>query len=654
MKSVRLRLLIMALAPLVVLMPLLLWLGMSRWTSDYDEVLIANVESDLRIAAQYLDTIMDGTDANLAMVAGSKDFSDHVAQSSDLTAFLEQKRNELGLDFLYFQPQGAPVQTRSWPVVENALAGARGTVIDIFENDDFAALPPTLKDRARIQLVPTEAAVPTDRNVEDRGMVVHAATPVQLPGATGALVGGILLNKNLQFIDTINELVYLNAVTGGTRQGTATLFLDDVRISTNVRLFDDERALGTRVSAEVRQAVLGDGKTWLDRAFVVNDWYISGYLPITDSFGARVGMLYVGFSEAPFTNAKRAAVAAMLVAFFVVLMISAPVFLWLAKSIFAPLERMTKTMSTVARGNLSARNGDVGTQDEVGIVAAHMDRLLDGIEDRDEKLRAWARDLETRVEDRTQELKDANQKLETTYKQLVMNEKLASIGEITAGVAHEINNPVAVIQGNVDVIRETLGAGAAPIKTELSLIDRQVTRIEAIVGKLLQFARPSEYASSAQVIVLPLVVADCLVLVDHVFTRGHITVKTDFHEVPAVRVDTGEMQQVIINLLMNAAQAMEMQGTLSLTLEAASHEGRAGARLSVADTGPGVPEDVLKSVFDPFFTTKLSEGTGLGLSISQTIIQRAKGMISVENKPTGGAIFHVWLPSASMDELAAE
>ena len=147
-------------------------------------------------------------------------------------------------------------------------------------------------------------------------MVVQSASPVNLgDGREAVLVGGILLNQNLVFIDTINDLVYREASLPEGSQGTATLFLDDVRISTNVRLFEGRRALGTRVSAAVRSAVLGEGQTWLDSAFVVNDWYISAYEPIEDSRGKRVGMLYVGFLEAPFTAAKHQTVLTIVAAF---------------------------------------------------------------------------------------------------------------------------------------------------------------------------------------------------------------------------------------------------------------------------------------------------------------------------------------------------
>lgn len=657
--SVRLRLLLLALLPLIVLMPFLLFLGMNRWTSDYDKVLIANVESDLRIAEQYLSRLMVGTATDIRGIAESKSFLDLLSDDQKQSrAFLAAKQQELGLDFLYFLPRDlAP--PAPWPVVASALEGAPDTQIDVFSAEDLARFPGRLDIRARISLIETEAAVPTDRTVEDRGMVIHAAAPVVLGGHDGALVGGVLLNRNLQFIDAINALVYLNAVTGGERQGTATLFLDDVRVSTNVRLFEDVRALGTRVSASVRHAVLTEGKTWLDRAFVVNDWYISGYLPLTDSFGDRVGMLYVGFLEAPFTAAKQAAFLWMLFAFFALLVLSAPVFLWLAKGIFAPLERMSQTMHKVETGNLSARIGDTGARDEIGEVAAHLDRLLDDVQERDQALRSWADELNQRVDARTAELREANAKLEQTFKQLVISEKLASIGEITAGVAHEINNPVAVIQGNVDVIRETLGTQTAPIKTELALIDRQVGRISAIVGKLLQFARPSEFSGADDLTDMAPLIDDCLVLVDHILTQSEIEVrKSVAPDLSLVRIDPGELQQVVVNLIVNAIQAMAGQGRLTLRLSPAPREGAAGVALSVRDTGPGIPQDKLASVFDPFFTTKQGEGTGLGLSISQTLIQRAGGQISVANTPTGGAEFTVWLPDASAsdaaDDVAAE
>ncbi|MEE2945492.1 MAG: cache domain-containing protein [Pseudomonadota bacterium] len=649
MNSVRLKLLVLALAPLGILLPLLMLLAMARWTTDYDQLLISKVDSDLRIAEQYLGRILTGTGAGVEAIADSRSFETVLLKSDhSRTEYLEQMRKAQALDFLYFLPEGEAPPTRRWPVIRSAMEGQRSSQIDIFSAEDLAAFP-LLANRARIDLIETQAAVPTDRTVEDRGMVVHTAAPVNLPDHRGVLVGGILLNRNLDFIDTINALVYLNAATNGGRQGTATLFLEDVRVSTNVRLFEDVRALGTRVSAEVRAAVLNEGQTWLNRAFVVNDWYISGYLPLIDSYGERVGMLYVGFLEEPFANAKRAAYLTMLASMATVLILSAPLFLRMARGIFAPLEQMTRTMKRVERGDLAARIGDVGQKDEIGQVATHLDTLLDQVQERDSALRSWAEELNDRVDRRTAELRAAKDKLEETFQQLVTSEKLASIGEITAGVAHEINNPVAVIQGNVDVMRQTLGADAEGLKTELDLIDRQVQRIDGIVGKLLQFARPTDYTASGGGVELAQLVEDCRGLIAHVQPQENVRVTTEFAPAPNAAISAGEMQQVVVNLMINAVQAMNGVGELALTIRPAQNDAQDGVELTVADSGPGIDTDNLNQVFDPFHTTKLGEGTGLGLSISQTLIRQAGGTISVSNRPQGGAIFSVWLPAAARD-----
>lgn len=126
------------------------------------------------------------------------------------------------------------------------------------------------------------------------------------------LAGARLLNRNVAFIDDLNAIVYPPDVLMEGSHGTATVFLGDVRVVTNVRLPEGgERAIGTRVSAAVHEAVLGRGQRWHDRAFVVSDWYVSGYLPLVDSRERRVGMLYVGFLEAPFATARSRAMGLM-------------------------------------------------------------------------------------------------------------------------------------------------------------------------------------------------------------------------------------------------------------------------------------------------------------------------------------------------------
>jgi two-component system NtrC family sensor kinase len=644
-RSVRLQLLVMALVPLMVLLPVLLVMGISRWNNDYNNLLIAKVESELQVAEQYLQRIVGATGTSVEALAASLAIQ-KAAENGQLNDFLTLEKDALGLDFLSIvQPTSIDEHMQKWPVVQSALTGTARTAVDLFEAEDLLMIDVALAEQAELILIPTEAAVPTNKVAETRGMMIHTAAPVSINGSQRVLMGGILLNRNLDFIDTINTLVYQRKNTAEDPRGTATLFLEDVRISTNVRLFENVRALGTRVSAEVRRAVLDQGQTWLDRAFVVNDWYISGYLPIYDSFDQRIGMLYVGFLEEPFRLVKRDAIAMMWIAFIGVLIVFIPVFLRLAGGIFSPLERMTKTMRRVETGDLTARNNLNQSGGEIAEVSHHLDHLLDQVQERDKQLRDWADDLNVRVEERTAQLQEANRKLETTYKQLVMSEKLASIGEITAGVAHEINNPVAVIQGNVDVVRLTLGEQAEPVKTELDLIDRQIMRIGGIVGKLLQFARPSDYGKFEEHVNLRDVTQDSLGLVDHVYASNDIDVKLEFTNVPDVKINPSELQQVIINLIINAVQAMDGKGILTIQSHVLERDGKNGVCLAFHDSGPGISEDTINTIFDPFFTTKRAKGTGLGLSISQTIIQTAGGIITADNHPKGGALMSIWLPT---------
>ena len=641
-RSVRARILLIALLPLLILLPLLLATAVQNWSARFDEVLIAKVHSELTIAQQHLEGLAKNRTSGIEALAGSVRFQQN--NGPDLPEFLVEERRALGLDFLYFLSSvpdaGSGPEGQRWPVVRAALSGQPSSAIDLFSAEDLTAISPDLAARARLPLIATRAAVPTDKQAETRGMIVHVAVPA--PG--GALVGGVLLNRNLGFIDEMNDLVYpADSLTGGN-QGTATLFLEDVRISTNVRLFEDVRALGTRVSAAVRAQVLERGEVWLDRAFVVNDWYVSAYEPIIDSYGNRVGMLYVGFLEARFTEAKRRTLYLIGLMFGAVLLVSIPVLLRWGRSIFKPLERMDGVIRAVEEGDLTARVRLGSDANEIARVAGHLDTLLDQVQERERRLRDWAEELESRVAERTSDLEQANRQLDMTTRQLIVSEKLAAIGEITAGVAHEINNPLAVIQGNLDVIHDELGSRAPEWRTEFSLIQEQIQAIHILVSKLLRFARPEEYADAGTGQDPNTIIRETMPLVHHVLVGGGIKVSLECRATALVKINPTELQQVLVNLVINAAQAMPSGG--SLVIASAEVETPAGrmVEISVTDSGTGISPEVLQRIFDPFFTTKRAEGTGLGLSISRNLAARAGGDLSATSTPGQGSRFTLRLP----------
>ena len=197
-------------------------------------------------------------------------------------------------------------------------------------------------------------------------------------------------------------------------------------------------------------------------------------------------------------------------------------------------------------------------------MAGHLDQLLLAVDDKTRTLQRWAQELDAKVAERTRALAESHQSLQQAQAQLVKSEKLAAIGQLTASVAHEINNPIAVMQGNLDLVRETLGPQALPIAPELKLMDQQIERMRLIVTQLLQYARPNDYAGYMEAVDVNDALSSSLVLVEHLLSRTHITVQRQWQASRPVHINRQELQQVLINLMINAIQAMPEGGELLL------------------------------------------------------------------------------------------
>jgi len=651
-RSFRVRLLLLALLPLGVVLPLLLAV-LTIWGGDYfDRLLTTKVRTDLAVAHGYFERVTDGVGSSVEGLANSARLGRALVLPADRRAgtiaeLLAEVRLGQRLDFLRFLDVDRSNRVAAdWPVIKAALAGVARTETEIFSAAQLRQIDPVLAERALTPLIATANAQPDQRQMEDRGLMVHSAAAVRDADGRllGVLEGGVLLNKNLAFIDRLNDIVYPAGALPVGSAGTATLFLGDVRVATNVRLFEGGRAIGTRVSAAVHAAVLDEGRTWLDRAFVVNDWYVSAYEPLLDSHEQRIGMLYVGFLDGPFAQARQQTFA-IVVGLFALAMGVAAIFavIW-ARRVFRPIERMHTTMHAIERGDADARVGEVETEDELGVVAAHFDQLLDRLQAQAESLKRWGDSLDAKVAERTAELEQAVADLRAAQSQLVMNEKMAAIGQLTAGVAHEINNPIAVIQGNLDVLRDILGPAAEPVAPEIRLIHEQVHRIRLIVTKLLQFARPQDYVGYLEPVAPAPLIQDSLVLVGHLLKKGNIAIEQHFDSTRNVLCNRNELQQVLINLMVNAIQAMPDGGVLTLAAEDWDEADMPiGLRLAVTDSGPGISDEDRERLFKPFFTAGKPGGTGLGLWVSQSLVERYGGKITVDSAPVRGTRFAVWL-----------
>lgn len=245
-------------------------------------------------------------------------------------------------------------------------------------------------------------------------------------------------------------------------------------------------------------------------------------------------------------------------------------------------------------------------------------------------LQDYAHNLEGMVEARTEELR-------TAQDQLVRSEKLAALGRLAAGVAHEVNNPLQPILNCLEVAIEDI-ENNDPVDAEiLRVAESEVQRIKIIVSRLLDFARPR--TSEKSEIDLQKLVDEVLILSAKQLERMRVTLSRDFQPAQPIMADIAQIKQVVLNLVLNAAESMPEGGHVHVAV----FEHGSGVNLIVEDTGTGMSEETIAQIFEPFYSTK-GDGTGLGLAVSYGIVQGHGGNISVESQPGTGSRFTVWLP----------
>lgn len=307
----------------------------------------------------------------------------------------------------------------------------------------------------------------------------------------------------------------------------------------------------------------------------------------------------------------------------------------LSQSIIRPIVRLRDMAQTVAAGNLNERAG-LRRPDEIGDLVTAFDTMTERLRERtDETERLYAE-----ARHRNIELADSNARLQSAQQQLIQSEKLAAIGQLTAGIVHDVKNPLTVILGLSELLRDNpeLKQQAA---AELELIYNSAQRANRIVSELLTFARQSTPEMQRQD--WRATIEAAVRLNTYLAREAHVKIDMELprHAVELV-YDAQQIEQVLVNLMHNAIQAMPNGGTLTLRLRPE----HGGATLMVTDTGVGIPPENLSRVFDPFFTTKpAGEGTGLGLSVSHGIVARHHGHITADSEVGRGATFTLWLPS---------
>lgn len=653
---VRYRLMILTSAPILLTLIALICITI-YWSIHYTwQSALVDVSERLGVAENSIELIQEKQANHVKAFANSYEFisrvRSHNVNGPDLKLWVSEQRAEYDLDFLRFHR----VDT-----IENKFRfldlTKKESFFDVLTRDELESLGDDLVKRA-------QTAVLDNQDVEGRGLVSRTVIPIynENRDLIGFLDGGLLLNNSTNLVDTIRDLIYPSKQDSLRPIGTLTVFLDDLRISTNVPLDSNDRlgrAIGTRVSQEVKQAVLVEGDEWVNLAFVYDAWYITAYKPIYDQYDNVIGMLYTGYLVWPFIEAYMTNIAEISVTTLFLLLISSLLVYRGSRDLFIPIEHIHRVVKMIQIGK-ETRIGPLGLDEnhELAMLAKQFDNMLDLLKQRKNELELAASHLECKVQDRTASLKEKTEELELhiqllnqTRDKLVVSEKLAALGELTAGIAHEINNPSAVILGNVELIQFELGEDAERVKEELEAIHGQIDRIRNITRSLLQYSRQGGVQDEITWQHVNPIIEESITLVKTGSKKRDVVFETDLQAHTSVEVNRHQLLQILVNLQMNGVHAMQGKGRLFISSEDWIESGmNKGAIIHVQDEGCGIKEENLKRIFSPFYTTK-REGTGLGLSVSQSILSQSGGELKVASTWGEGSVFSIYLPERAGNEL---
>ncbi len=515
----------------------------------------------------------------------------------------------------------------------------------------------------------------------------------------GVVAAGILALMNWEYIQEILDRVETELEARELRSGYAFLFGRDgdtiighkLRRNREYRLPELSEPVirgnyGTSLRRDHGLGALADEVARLEpdplRSVTTHFGYeyppgtakISGLAPVDHEFFEWVCGVGINDEDifAPVQDLKNVLIAALVLTSALVILLT----FWVARQISIPLKRLTMGASVIAGGDLSQRV-EVSGRDEIGELATKFNEMAESLQERSQALLDLNRRLEEKVQERTRELQESHaeaekayQELKETQVQLVQSEKMASLGQLVAGIAHEIKNPLNFIYGNTDFLKqyvaqlreliEILSGGELDeatrgkaeqfrervnfdfvqedLDTLVQNFEDGAQRIHAIIGDLRAFSRMDTDTLRPVDIHEPIELA--LNLIRHEY-RDRITIHKEYGEVPKVECHSGKLSQVFMNLLANACQAIRQQG--DIWIRSRSHDGV--VEVEIQDSGEGIAREHLNKVFEPFFTTKpVGQGTGLGLSISYGIIQQHRGEIRVASEAGRGTTFHITLP----------
>nr|HPM42620.1 cache domain-containing protein [Candidatus Omnitrophota bacterium] len=517
-----------------------------------------------------------------------------------LTGDLEKVRESLGLDYLYIVDIADASTVRS-EIVKKAFRGLPAGGIRVIKKDELLGMGMDVYRKCEIDVRPTPRSHIQNREVLDEAMAIGYAVPVF--GDTGevkkVLYGGKILNRNFSIVDKIRDLVFRGAPGKDGPGGTVTIFLDGIRVTTNVMDAAGNRAIGTMVSGKVYDMVVREGKSWLDRAFVVTDWYLTAYEPIRNIEGDVVGILYVGIPEKPFRDMEKRILFDFIFIVIVVALLAALSSYILAYSISRPVKDMLDATKKISLGDLGYR-----MRTDTDIV--ELKRLADAFNE-----------MTARLEER-----------QKSYLDLV------------GFVSHELKGILSSAILNVYSVRGGfLGLINFKQTKAMDSVSRNLDYLDATVKNFLNLSRieKGEMSPNLSDILVKENVFDVAV---EAFSRAAsdkgITVKNMILPGITARADLNLFQIVANNLVGNAIKYGRPGGEVILR----SYEAGDGVQLEIYNDGRPITDSERPMLFRKFSRLdatdgKKVQGTGLGLFIVREIVERHGWEIWSESIPSG-------------------
>jgi len=467
-----------------------------------------------------------------------------------------------------------------------------------------------LARQAYVKFIPTPKAKPISQTEQTSAICIKAASPVlDYDGnLIGVLYGGVLLNRNYSIVDKVKDIVYQGLKYKGKDVGTVTIFQGDLRISTNVADANGQRAIGTRVSEDVYNQVLGRGRAWIDSAFVVNDWYKTAYEPIRDINGQIIGMLYVGTLEQPFNDIARNTMLIFLAIISAVTMLAVIFSFAIAWHISRPLTNLLN-----ATGRLSA--GELGTLVDTKTVVTELNTLAESFNE-----------MSAKLNEREKHLKNLNK----NYLDLI------------GFVSHELKGVLASIVMNVCSVRDKL-LGQINDKQEKALeaTIRSLDYLTATVKKFLNLGKieKAELEIEKTTVEIKKDVFDVAInSLSTIAARKNMVICNEIDAGLKVNADLDLMQIVANNLIANAIKYGLERGNIVLS----SSKCNGNVEIEVYNDSVPIGWQEKGKLFKRFSrldnpATKDVKGTGLGLFITQQIIEKHGGKIRVEPRENGNS-----------------